>query len=110
MSKEERIENWQRIIAKQEASGMTARAFCLENDINPWRFYRWRRRVREHTDGGFLQLLPATDSRSAGTDTGIRIHLNPTISIELARGFDSSALRCVVDTLSRCRGVWPCSL
>ena len=103
MNKEERIENWQRIIAEQEASGMSPRAFCLNNDINPWRFYRWRRRIHEHTTGGFLQLLPAKDSQCTGT--GIRIHLNNTISIELAKGFDPSALRCEIDTLCQCRGV-----
>ncbi len=48
MTKEERNEHWQRIIAEQEASGMTARAFCLQRHMNPSRFYHWRLRLREH--------------------------------------------------------------
>jgi hypothetical protein len=39
MTKEERNEHWQSIIAEQEASGMTARAFCLQRHINPSHFY-----------------------------------------------------------------------
>jgi len=105
MTKEERIENWQCIITEQEASGMTPRTFCLSNNINLSRFYHWRLRFRRKPTTGFVQLIPTPDSPDAGTDTGILIHLNNTVSIELSKGFDPSALRCVIDTLSQCRGV-----
>jgi hypothetical protein len=100
MNKEARIENWRRTITEQEASGMTPRAFCLNNQINPSRFYYWRRRLRRENVNGFLQLFPAMNSREAGSDTGIRICLYPSLCIELAKGFDPSALRSVVDTLT----------
>jgi len=100
MNKEARIEKWRRILTEQEASGMTPRAFCLNNQINPSRFYHWRRRLRQDNVNGFLQLFPAVKSRNTGTDTGIRIRLYPSLCIELAQGFDPSALRSVVDTLA----------
>jgi hypothetical protein len=108
MTKEERIEHWQRIITEQEESGMTPRTFCLNNHINLSRFYHWRLRFRRKLKTGFVQLIPAPASQHSGTDTGIRIHLNTTVSIELAKGFDPSALRCVIDTLSPCRGPLCC--
>ena len=106
MTKEERNEHWQRIIAEQEASGMTARAFCLDRYINPSRFYHWRLRLREHHDNGsgFLQLFPTGPAQSPGGHPGIRIYLYPSPCIEVSRGFDPSILKSVIDTLSQCRG------
>jgi len=109
MTQEERIDNWQRIISEQEESGVNPRAFCREHNINPSRFYHWRKRLHRKPATGFLQIFPATDPKCPGTDSGIRIHLGSTVSIELARGFDPSALRCVIETLSQCRGAGSCS-
>lgn len=43
MAREERINHWQRIIAEQEESEVSARAFCLARNIKLSRFYHWRK-------------------------------------------------------------------
>jgi hypothetical protein len=87
MTKEERNEHWQRIIAEQEASGMTPRAFCLQRRINPSRFYHRRIRLREHHDNGngILQLFPTTPAPSPGGHPGLRIYLYPSPCTEVCR-------------------------
>ena len=40
-------EGWSEIIRGQEESGLSARAFCVRESINPTSFYKWRGRIRQ---------------------------------------------------------------
>jgi hypothetical protein len=94
MIPEERSAYWQQIIADQYASGLCGAAYCREHQINRDRFYHWRRRLRKNELAQFVQLVPYQKSSS-----GIRIHVNESISIEVEEGFHSLTLRQVMDTL-----------
>lgn len=100
MTRTERRTQWRTIIENQTTSGVSIAAYCRNIQIKPFLFYSWRRRLREQQPcaGGFLELIPGRLNESA--DSGIRIHLDEKLAIEVERGFDPFTLRAVVETLS----------
>lgn len=44
---EMRLLQWTSIVRECRGSGMAAKAWCLENNMNEKQFYYWQRRVRE---------------------------------------------------------------
>jgi len=87
MTGKETLKYWQGIIEDYRSSGLSGAAFCKEHNINPGRFYHWRRRLQEdclEEDRGFLELVPCS---SQGDTRSIHIHLTNGISIEVGRGF-----------------------
>ena len=104
MRGEERRTHWRAIIDKQASSGMSIVAYCRESHIKRDLFYAWRRRLKEPQSGarGFLELV---SGKPSGFNTGVRINVGKTISIEVGQGFDPFTLRTVVEVLndlSRC--------
>lgn len=56
---------WFSIMAEQEQSGLTIRAFCTAKDIKLCTFHYWRKRYRQahDQDGGFVEIAgPAVRS------------------------------------------------
>ena len=102
MTKEERVTYWRGVIAKHLASGLSAAAFCREQDLNIHQFRWWQRRLKkEHSQSsgvGFLQLVPFSKSQHSG----IRIQIKNDVFIEVERGFDPLTLRDVIEAI--CRG------
>jgi transposase-like protein len=96
MSREERVSNWRALVEKQTESGMSAAAFCKAQNINPQRFYSWRRRFScDSQTTEFIRLVPT----SRATPTGIRIVLDHQMWIEVERGFDPLTLKEVIHAL-----------
>jgi hypothetical protein len=90
MSREDRVNNWRALVEKQTESGMSAAAFCKEQNINPQRFYAWRRRFSCDPPGaGFIRLVPT----SKISQSGIRIVFDHQTWIEVERGFDPFTLK-----------------
>ena len=107
MTRKERVAYWQGIINQYRDSGLSGAAFCKEHDINPGRFYHWRRRLTDSnrcngSGGGFFELIPCT---SEGARTAIHVQLPNGIVVEVGRGFDPVTLRCVIETVGSIR---PC--
>jgi hypothetical protein len=99
MTKEERVTRWQRLVHEQAQSGMSAAAFCKENQLNLHGFYSWRRRFKTESDpkvtGAFLELVPSSKIEGSG----IHIRVDGRLSIELDRDFDPFTLRNAIDAL-----------
>ena len=99
MTKEDRTSYWQKLIQAQAESGLSAAAFCKDNQINPQRFYFWRQRFKDQSDvsegGAFLELVPSSKIQASG----IRIRLDERLSIELERHFDPHILRNAINAL-----------
>ena len=99
MKREERIRYWRDIVKQQEESGVDATAFCHDHDLKLPQFYRWRRRFRNtQTSNGssaFLQLIPFPKQNRSG----ICLHLNNGLRIEVERDFDSHTLRSVMEAV-----------
>jgi len=103
MTREERTSNWGDIIKQQESSGLNGAAFCREHGINLSRFYHWRRRLKQDSVGGFLELrADAPSARPELTTAGVLIHMSGGVRVELAPDFDSTTLRRVVEVLRDC--------
>ena len=102
MTRRQREISWQRLVAKQAESGLSAAAFCHRHHLNLHQFYRWRHRLRNdeaerNLAPDFLELVPY----SPQGQSGIRIRLGPELSIEVDQEFDPSTLRAVVNALGR---------
>ena len=106
MTREERVRQWQGLVQGQAQSGMSAAAFCKENQVNLQSFYAWRRRFNSESGanvtGAFLELVPPSKIQ----DSGVHIRLGERLSIELDRGFDPSTLRNAVDALCGKGSCW----
>jgi hypothetical protein len=85
---------WEAIISKQERSGLSGRAFCARESIDPGLFYRWRRRIRKDTPdlstgaerlrGTFIEVGKLAGSHGY-TSTGRERPLR--ISMDFGEGF-----------------------
>jgi hypothetical protein len=96
MRREDGREDWRSLIEKQAESGLSAAAFCKEQNINPQRFYYWRKHLNcDSPLSGFIRLVPT----SKATGSGIRILLDHGRRVEVDRGFDALTLREIVDAL-----------
>jgi hypothetical protein len=106
MTREERVCHWQELVQDQGQSGVSAAAFCKENQVNLQSFYAWRRRFNSESGanvtGAFLELVPPSKIQ----DSGVHIRLGERLSIELDRGFDPSTLRNAVDALCGKGSCW----
>jgi len=60
-------DRWRRIIREQQASGLSAAAFCRRAGVSPWSFYSWRRRLRD--EDTFTELTIAPTRGEADPDT-----------------------------------------
>jgi hypothetical protein len=97
MSRGNRRESWRALIEKHAESGLSAVAFCKEQNINPQRFYYWRKHLNRdslHTE--FIRLVPTS---AKATCSGVRILLDHGVHVEVDRGFDPLTLREIVDAL-----------
>ena len=107
MTKEDRTTYWQKLIQAQAESGFSAAAFCKDHQINPQRFYFWRRRFEDESDArkgrdAFLELVPSSKMQASG----IRIRLDERLSIELERHFDPCTLRNAISALCGQGSCW----
>ncbi len=85
MTQEEHIDNWHRIISEQEKSGANpSHSAWLATPTLHVPTYGARDRKQSPC---FLRIFPATGPKCPRTDTGIRIHLNASLCIQVASGF-----------------------
>jgi len=101
MTNEERTAYWRTVVEKQAESGLSASAFCGEQQLKISQFYRWQRKFRNNGDqgrasNGFLELVPCKKQEGSG----IRIKLREGLCIEVEQGFDPLTLRRAVQALS----------
>lgn len=94
---EARRAEMRRLIAEQEASGMSVARFARERGIKPWSIYNWRRQLQAQAPSAFVEFQ-------------VKRSLTAPLAIELANGarvhvprdFDGDHLRRVIAALSAC--------
>jgi transposase len=84
------------MIAEQEASGISIRAFCKRNDVSDHSFYFWRRRLRQNRPVEFA-LLQTVAGKEA--QAPIELFLPSGERLLIASGVDAATLRIVLDAL-----------
>jgi hypothetical protein len=101
MTHEQRTAYWRTIVDKHTESGLSASAFCREQQLKISQLYRWQRKFRDNDNqgrvlSGFLELVPCKKQDGSG----IRIELRDGLCIEVERGFDPLTLRRAIQALS----------
>lgn len=91
---EERHAYWTKLIAEQEASGATVRAFCKQRGVSDHSFYFWRRRLRQTEPVKFALLKTV-----AGSGSLIELFLPGGERLSIRGGVDAATLRSVLDAL-----------
>jgi transposase-like protein len=61
----ERRKYWERIVAEQETSGKSVRAFCRERDLGEHSFYWWRHHLRGEKPVSFALVETKPAARAA---------------------------------------------
>ena len=97
---ETRREYWSELIAEQEASSRTARAFCRERGIPEHAFYGWRRRLRKQPPVQFA-LLKTKPCSLANNRTPIEVVLASGERVLVGDSVNAETLRIVLEALRR---------
>ena len=103
MTSDTRRATWQRLLAEQQASGLSIIAWCFQQDIPEHQFYYWRKRLTAPTStsvGVAPQWLALDTTPAVGH--GLTLQIGP-IAITVTAGFDQQVLADVVHVLTaRC--------
>lgn len=94
---EQREREWSERVARQAASGLSARAWCAREGINYAGFRRWRQRLSEAPRPSALTLVQIAGEPAAGCGLVIAVG---AARIEVRPDVDAALLRRVVEALS----------
>jgi hypothetical protein len=93
-------QKWREVLARFDASGLSAAAFCRENAIAESSFFSWRRRLAPRpATPAFVEAKVAAIPVAAPPAGAIEIRLRGGRRIRLRRGFDRVLLAEVVAAL-----------
>lgn len=91
MRRYRRAEQWLQLIEQWKGSGLSAPAFCTEQQIGYSSFCQWRSRLTEEdrqqspASAGFIDLSPLP-TQSAARDWQVMLKLGEGIELTLRRG------------------------
>ena len=89
----EKREYWSKLIAEQEASGQTIRAFRKERGVADHSLYSWRKRLRKIEPVQFALL------KTVASTAPLELLLASGERLRIANGVDAATLRLVLDAL-----------
>ena len=101
----QRVELWAERIAECRSSGMSVRAWCMENEISEKTYYYWQRKLyqqlvctTEHVD--FAEI---THRIQTGQSTGaaVKVCLSGA-TVEVYPGADAQMIQVILETLKSC--------
>jgi hypothetical protein len=96
-TQEERRQLWRKLIAEQERSGLSVRAFSKQHRTSEHRFYQWRKRLAEQLPMKFA-LVETNRSVPAGV-AAVEVILSSGERLRIAAGIDAATLRLVLSVL-----------
>ena len=101
MTRAEKATRWQAVLRQQSESGLSGAAFCREQNIRIKNFRWWKRRLRgtagpelSTAPREFVELKPSRWLTGAGS--GVSIHIDGRLSVQVDRDFDAATLRAVL--------------
>jgi hypothetical protein len=89
---------WQAHVKSQNASGLTQREYCRQNNISYWSFNPWKHRI-ENESVQFHEISPTIIHGLPGENRQIEITVNNTIRISVPEGFSAATLRDILHIL-----------
>ena len=87
---------WSALVAKQEQSGKSVRAFCRESGAKEHSFYMWRQKLRRQAPVRFA-LVERTGSGMP--ESTIEVVFANGDKLKIGRGADAATLRTVLAVL-----------
>src|SRR3954464_11595171 len=89
------------VLAAQERSGKSVRAFAEEHGLDPQRLHAWRRRVAEGDPITFREVTVRPPTRVDAPLAAFELALPSSIVIRVPPAFDAAALARLLDVLAR---------
>jgi transposase-like protein len=96
-TQEARRELWRELIAKQQQSGLSVRAFCRRHGASEYSFYHWRKRLAEELPMKFA--LVETGSGAPAVVAVVEVMLVSGERLRIVPGVDAATLRLVLSVL-----------
>jgi transposase-like protein len=96
-TREGRREFWRELIAQQEQSGVSVRAFCQQRRTSEHSFYQWRKRLAQQLPVKFA-LVEAGRGASANGEA-VEVILASGERLRITPGIDAATLRLVLSVL-----------
>src|SRR5260370_17564374 len=93
-TREGRREFWRRLIAQQQQSGVSVRAFCQQQGTTEYSFYQWRKRLAQQLPVKFA--LVETTRSAAASVAGVEVILASGERLRIPPRLDTAPLRMVV--------------
>jgi len=94
---------WQRVLAAHAASGLTVKGFCKNEGLAVWRFYYWRKKLREAIQSA---LTDEVRFRQVGevlpSPVELRIEFSDGVLLHVPDRCDPSRLQQVITLLREC--------
>jgi len=91
-----RREYRQELVSQQE-SGLSAHAFCKQQDLTEVSFYNWRKQLRNNTGVGFA--LVDAQGKADKPKAPVELVLATGDRVQIAPGVDAATLRMVIGVL-----------
>ena len=82
---------WERIIAAQKSSGVSAAEWCRKNNLKESQFSYWRRAVKGCTEQTFVPLVPG--------HAALKVVLSGDIKVRVPANFDAESFKRLLDVL-----------
>src|SRR5277367_3045382 len=92
-----RLDFWRRLIAAQQQSGMSVRAFCQQRRTSEYSFYQWRKRLAEQLPMKFALVEPQRAAPMAVA--AVEVILASGERVRIVPGVDAATLRLVLNVL-----------
>jgi transposase-like protein len=96
-TQERRRRLWRKLIAQQERSGLSVRAFCQQHRISEHSFYQWRKRLAEQLPMKFA--LVETRHNAPAAVAAVEVVLTSGERVRIAPGVEACTLRLVLSVL-----------
>ena len=90
---DQKREYWSKLIAEQDSSGQTIRAFCKERGIGEHSLYYWRKRLLQNEAVQFALL------KTVASATPLELILPNGEQLRIPNGVDAATLRLVLNAV-----------
>ena len=92
-----RLDFWRQLIATQQQSGISVRAFCQQHRTSEYSFYHWRKRLAEQLPMKFA--LVETSRSAPAAVAAVEVILASGERLRIAPGVEAATLRLVLSVL-----------
>ncbi len=96
-TQEERRRFWRELIAEQEQSGLSVRAFCEQHRTSEHSFYQWRKRLADQLPMKFA--LVETSQSAPASVAVLEVMLTSGERLRIAPGIEAATLRLVLSVM-----------